>query len=136
MSNNEEDQTGGLKNSAGPEEPPPARLSSNTSRDDGSDKDTDKVCPKVKRHGSSPLVDKQQVAYDHRHERFVGSSPEARENAGTDEAGKGCYQSLPDICENTDCSANDDNGPPAETVCQRYDDKVGIAERYGGNTEL
>lgn len=68
MSEYDEDQTGGLEHGTNPEKPSPARPSSNTSRDDRAYEDANEVCPKIKCHGSAPLVDKEQVADHHWHE--------------------------------------------------------------------
>ena len=116
MSHNDKDQAGGLEYSADPEKPSPARSSRDTPRDDRADKNPNKVCPKIKCHRPAPLMDKEQVAYDHWHKRLVRCGAQTRDDAGPDEAGKRCDQSLPHIGEDTDYAADCDDGPPAETI--------------------
>lgn len=80
-------------------------------------------------------MDKQQIRDNHRHNTLVSSSAESRDDAGGDEALVARDEALPDIGEDADEAADEDDGTAAPQVRGRDDEEVGVAQGDGRGAE-
>lgn len=80
-------------------------------------------------------MQKQQIRNDHGHNTLIRRSPNPRDHTRGQKARVARDQPLPDVGQNTDQAAHQNDGPPADHVGGGHDEEVGVPQGHGGGAE-